>query len=77
MFQTFGKTLNSLFYTYLSKRMVEIDHFVDHPITTQKNTLFNLVKSANKTEYGAMFGFKNIDSIGDFKKISLLINMKI
>ena len=68
MLQTFGKTLNTLFYNYLSKRMAEIDHFLENPISTQQNTLFNLLKTAKKTEYGEKFGFKDIHSINDFKK---------
>jgi hypothetical protein len=68
MLQTFGKTLNTLFYNYLSKRMVEIDHFLNHPITTQKNTLLTLLKTASKTDYGLRFGFETIYSIDDFKK---------
>ena len=38
--------------------MAEIDHFLKNPISTQQNTLFNLLKTAKKTEYGEKFGFK-------------------
>ena len=48
--------------------MAEIDHFLENPISTQQNTLFNLLKTAKKTEYGEKFGFKDIHSINDFKK---------
>lgn len=68
MLQTFGKTLNTLFYNYLSKRMAEIDHFLNYPIETQKNTLLDLLKTASDTEYGLRFGFQHIHSIKEFKK---------
>ena len=67
MLQTFGKAFNTLFYNYLSRRMGEIDHFLNHPISTQKNILFQLLEKAKKTEYGQFYDFESIKSIHDYK----------
>ena len=67
MLQTFGKAFNTLFYNYLSRRMGEIDYFLNHPISTQKNILFQLLEKAKKTEYGQFYDFQSIKSIHDYK----------
>lgn len=62
------EVLNSFMTWIFRSRLGQIDHFKQHPIQVQKETLDELVDSARKTEIGKEFQFDRIKSYQDFAK---------
>jgi len=58
---------NSVVTWFISKRIDQIRHFIDHPHETQRGVLFSQLFIAEDTEYGKKYGFKSISSIEDFQ----------
>ena len=48
---------NTVLSWILKKRKYQIDMFIDYPIETQKEVLFNILNSAKDTELGKKYGF--------------------
>jgi hypothetical protein len=55
------------FMTWLFKtRIGQIEKFKANPIDVQQNILFDLIKSAKKTEFGIKYGFSSLNSYKEF-----------
>ena len=59
--------VNKVMELLMSKRMRQIENFIKNPIETQENILFNNLSIARNTEYGELYGFKEIDSYQAFQ----------
>ncbi len=59
--------VNKVMELLMSKRMRQIENFIKNPIETQENILFNNLSIARNTEYGELYGFKEIDSYNGFQ----------
>ncbi len=59
--------INSLVSWFNTSRMHQIDFLKKHPEDVQRETLFNLVNAAGKTEFGKKYGFESIESENNFK----------
>ncbi len=59
--------VNKVMELLMSKRMRQIENFMKNPIETQENILFNNLSIARNTEYGELYGFKEIDSYNAFQ----------
>jgi len=61
--------LFSSIYSWLSiKRMKQIELMREYPYEFQKEIFFNLIKKAQKTEFGRQHGFDDITSISTFQE---------
>lgn len=60
--------LNTIVPFILKLRLPRIRHWTDQAITTQKQTLLQLVQAAQHTEWGKKYHYSTIKSIADFKK---------
>ena len=58
--------LNTVMSWFLKKRIHEIELFKKYPIEVQNETLSNLLKSAQKTEFGNKYDFKSINNSKSF-----------
>lgn len=58
--------LNTVMSWFLKKRIHEIELFKKYPIEVQNETLSNLLKSAQKTEFGNKYDFKSINNYKSF-----------
>jgi GH3 auxin-responsive promoter len=52
----------------LKRRMKQIEHFMQNPITTQAETLKNLLRAASATEWGIKYGYASIETIEQFQQ---------
>ncbi len=59
--------LNSILSWVMKKRIHQIELFMKYPHEVQNELLEDMVKKANKTEYGKQFGFKTIENYEHFK----------
>ena len=59
---------NSVVNWFIKQRMDQIDNFIKHPIDTQRGVLFSQLFGAEHTEYGKMYGFRNISTYQDFQE---------
>ncbi len=59
--------VNKVMELLMSKRIRQIENFIKNPIETQENILFNNLSIARNTEYGELYGFKEIDSVREFQ----------
>ena len=59
---------NTVLSWILKKRKYQIDLFIDHPIETQEEVLFNLLNKAQNTELGVKYGFDSIKNYEVFSK---------
>ena len=59
---------NSIFSWYIKKRIHQIDLFRKYPSEVQQETLFKLIKKAQKTEIGLKYGFSSINTIDEYRK---------
>ena len=59
---------NTVLSWILKKRIYQIDMFIDYPIETQKEVLFNILNSARHTELGIKYGFDDIDTYEIFSQ---------
>jgi hypothetical protein len=48
-------------------RIKQIEHFKHHPVETQENIFFSLVKMAASTEWGKKYDYRSISAIKDFQ----------
>lgn len=53
---------------FIIKRIDQIDFFLKHPIDVQKGLLFSQLYTAENTQYGLKYGFKEISNYSDFQK---------
>jgi hypothetical protein len=53
---------------YLRKRMEQILIAVSNPVEVQQNLLRDLIKTAQRTEFGEQYGFKNFSTLKDFQE---------
>lgn len=64
-----GKLLfNSVVNWIISRRMNQIQRFIQMPYETQKGVLFSQLFLAEDTEYGKKYGFKSIKTVEDFQR---------
>ena len=59
---------NTVLSWILKKRKYQIDMFIDYPIETQKEVLFNILNSARHTELGIKYSFDTIDNYKVFSE---------
>lgn len=52
--------INSLISLFTQKRLVQIDYFKANPVEIQRNTLQELLKTAENTTYGQKYSFQTI-----------------
>lgn len=52
--------LNSIVSWLMVKRLNQIDLFCKHPVETQQETFFNLIKKAKDTEWGKKYDYKSL-----------------
>jgi hypothetical protein len=60
--------LNSIFGWIIKKRIHQIELFKKYPEDVQNEWMLKLVQTAQNTEYGKKYGFKDINNYDDFKK---------
>ena len=65
---------NTVLSWILKKRKYQIDLFIDHPIETQEEVLFNLLNKAQNTELGVKYGFDSIKNYEVFSKRIPILN---
>lgn len=59
--------VNKVMELLMRSRMRQIENFIKNPIETQESILFNNLSKARNTEYGELYGFKEISSYEEFK----------
>jgi hypothetical protein len=59
---------NTVLSWILKKRKYQIDMFINYPIETQKEVLFNILNSGRHTELGIKYGFDTIDNYKVFSE---------
>jgi hypothetical protein len=59
--------LNSVLSWFVKKRIHQIELFKKYPIEVQDELLLRLIKSAQYTEWGNQYGYKDITSVEDYK----------
>ena len=60
--------INSLVSWFNTKRLSQIEFFKNHPIETQRETLTQLIHTAQNTGWGKRYDFKNIKELSTFKE---------
>jgi hypothetical protein len=60
--------VNKVMELLMSSRMRQIENFMKNPIETQESILFKNLSQARNTEYGNLYGFKEIDSYQGFQE---------
>ncbi len=60
--------LNSLASWWMLKRMHQIELFMKYPVDVQNECLRKLISSAQDTEWGKLYDYKNINTPEQFKK---------
>ena len=65
---------NTVLSWILKKRKYQIDLFIDHPIETQEEVLFNLLNKAQSTQFGVKYGFDSINNYKVFSKRIPILN---
>ncbi len=60
--------LNSVTTWFLKKRMHQIELFKKYPLEVQNEVLLNLLKNAEKTEFGKKYNFSSIKKYSLFSK---------
>jgi hypothetical protein len=60
--------INKLIVWVMKRRFAEVKHGFTNPEEVQLRTLMNLVKTAEKTEWGKLFDFAHIKSYEDFAR---------
>ena len=53
---------------YLRKRMEQIKIAVSNPVEVQQNLLRDLIKTAQRTDFGEQYGFKNLSNLKSFQE---------
>lgn len=59
---------NSVINWFIKQRIPQIENFIENPIDTQQGVLFSLLLSAENTQYGQRYGFKDISNYNDFRE---------
>ena len=62
------KLLNSIITWIFRKRIGDVEEFVNHPHTTQKNLFHDLIAKGKTTEYGKKYNFSSIRSFSDYQQ---------
>ena len=52
--------INSIISQFTAKRLKQIEHFKQHPIDVQRETLVDLLRKAAGTEYGQRYDFASL-----------------
>ncbi|WP_026210889.1 GH3 auxin-responsive promoter family protein [Flexithrix dorotheae] len=60
--------LNSFFNWVMSKRMGQIEFFMEKPLEAQEKIFQNLISSARHTEWGKKYHYSEINALGAFQK---------
>jgi hypothetical protein len=60
--------INSILTWYLKKRIPDIEHFKNNPAEVQHNLLQQLIYTAADTEWGKKWGYKDIQTLNQFKE---------
>lgn len=59
--------LNSVISWFVKKRIHQIELFKKYPMEVQNELLMRLIKSAQHTEWGIKYDYKNISSVSEYK----------
>lgn len=59
--------VNKVMEILMRSRMRQIENFIKYPIETQESILYKNLSIAQNTEYGNLYGFKEIDSLQSFQ----------
>ncbi|MFI5450885.1 GH3 auxin-responsive promoter family protein [Pedobacter sp. UC225_61] len=60
--------VNSIFTWYMKKRIHQIELFKKYPLDVQEEWLHTLISSAQNTEWGKLYDYKSILTVGHFKE---------
>lgn len=60
--------VNKVMELLMRSRIRQIENFIKNPIETQESILFSNLSNARDTEYGNLYGFKEIDSYQSFQE---------
>ena len=60
--------VNSIFTWYMKKRIHQIELFIKYPFDVQEEWLKTLLSTAKNTEWGKIYDYKSILTIGQFKE---------
>ena len=60
--------LNSVLSWFVKKRIHQIELFKKYPIEVQNELLMRLIKSAQHTEWGVKYNYKEISNLEEYKK---------
>ncbi len=60
------EVINALMTWLFKTRIGQIEKFKANPIDVQQDILFDLIKTAKKTEFGREYGFSSIQTYKDF-----------
>jgi len=66
--------LNAAITNYLKRRIKNIQEFIYEPMKTQHEQWQHLVNTAQFTKYGREYGFKDINSVSNFKRQVPVVN---
>lgn len=61
------KLFNSIVSWVFKKRINQVEQFINHPHTTQRNVFNKLIETATHTSFGKEHGFSSISSVADFQ----------
>lgn len=61
------KLFNSIVSWVFKKRISQVEQFIKHPHSTQRNVFNKLIETAQHTSFGKEHGFGSISSISDFQ----------
>ena len=60
--------LNSVISWFVKKRIHQIELFKKYPFEVQNELLMRLVKSAQHTEWGSQYGYKDIQNVNEYRE---------
>ena len=60
--------INSIMNWVMKKRIHDIDLFLKYPVEVQKELFSSLIRTARKTDFGKEYGFKDLNSIRQYKE---------
>jgi hypothetical protein len=61
------KPVNAIIKWYLSKRLSQINFFIENPVEAQQKVFQQLITTAAKTEWGKKHDYASIKSYSDYK----------
>lgn len=69
--------INTITSWFLRRRIDQIEHFVNHPNEVQERVLLDLVRTAEGTEVGKAYGFKEVHNYEQFVRRTPVITYEV